>query len=256
MKRILFIAALIFIICALAASLFTCSEYIGDTIKYYQTQERNHEEQQDRILRLDQLLLFSFQNLIFKGVYIHEENYTLEFDEILDLPDGNTKTVNIKQYYTYYKFKVAEVFKGDKSLENTEIYLINRNWNFDREEVIFQAGGEYYLFSEERGNAFDEMPEIKPLIKTNYWFSPSQCVFPIIDNYVYSTLRLIDYDKFISENCDNTFMNEWAEKQTKNDIVNDWRMEPVRTMGGEHERICIPIDTFADFLTSAIEYYT
>jgi len=268
-------------------------EYTYDNLKYYQTQEKNIEKVETRTLIFNQPLLFSFGDLIFRGTYLYEENYTLEFDEIIYLPDETSTKITNQHYFTYYKFKVVEIFKGDKSLENTEIYLMNRNLDYNKDEVIFQAENEYFLFSTERTDAFDEMPEMKPLIKSDYWFSPSQYVFPVKDNYVYSTDKLIAYNKLISENYDYIFMNDWLDKQiskkttsipdknleidsiydenvnlgisdekntdmanVRKNIIKEWRIESIITSGGENERVCIPIDTFTDFLISAIEYYS
>ena len=300
-NRILFITIAILILCAVALNMLACNaklptntendneDYISDTIRYYKTNERNVEEGSMGSTRiLTQKNLINENNLIIRGVYLYDENFTLEIDRQFDWVNRSLEIFTEIHYYTYYKFRVAEVLKGDKSFENTEIYFVSENRPSGAYNIIFREGEEYFVFTEYYAD--DDLgyfAEVKPLIKTDYFFSPSQRAFPIEDNYVYSTKMLIDYDNFISENCDNKFMNDWIKKQitekvplipdknledgkgdleitdannintsmSKNDIIKDWRIETIPTRNGESERICIPLEVFTDFLKSAIEYY-
>jgi len=311
MKRILSIVMFILIIGTVFTSLFACGklpqtddtgnanssrntddiklpqniddseDYITDTIRYYRTAEQNFGPGNNVTVSISTQKSLFYNKLIFRGIYLSEEYFTLERDEEVDLPEKGLTKRTETVYYTYYKFRVTEVFKGDKSLENTEIYVMNSNLaipEFYPYDIIPQEGREYLVFAEDREQVISEFaPERKSLYKTYYWTGWSQTVFPIMDNYVYSSMRLIDYNSVLSENSKNIFMNEWIEKQvdervdrnsdknsdenndrnaiSKNDIVSEWRIESMQTREEETERIGIPIDTFTDFLTSAIEYY-
>jgi len=223
--------------------------------RYYQIDERIVEQGQGSRRFFSQAELVG-NDLIFRGIFLYEEYFVLEHDGYLIHEDGSTTPDTFKMYYTHYIFRVTEVLKGDKSLENTEIYLMGNNNRYER---ILQAESEYFVMAKyyDADTTWSSYPDVIPLLKTNYGFSESQSAFPIEDDYVYSTKKLIDYDNFMSENCDNAFMNNWLEKQEvdKNDLIENWTKRNIQTIGGESERIVIPIDIFTDFLISAIEYY-
>lgn len=312
MKRILFIVISILIICSMAMSLLaSCGKpsantidagdidgFITDTAKYYRTEERNFDGGRlQRMIFNQEALLYYGGGLIFKGIYLFDENYTLEYEDELYAD----KIIAIREHYTYYKFLVTEVFKGDKALENTEIYLIYNNLGSretNNSEVVLQQGEEYFMFVEHFDienihNDYKENYGVPPFMKTDYRAMLIQGTFPVKDNYVYASEQLIDYDNVLAEKRDNAFMNEWVKQQIiektpvipdkdtedifedtkdntettradiskneiaeyRNDLFEYWQKKPIATLGGEMERICIPIDTFTDFLKSAIEYY-
>jgi len=254
--------------------------FITDTAKYYRTAERNFEGGSTSRAVYNQEQLFYEGDLIFKGTYLFNENYTLEYDRHYELDNKNSEIYTFIEYYTYYKFLVTNVYKGDKSLENTEIYLAYRNLPDNENTVLLQNNEDYFMFVEyynadANNDFYKERYGVPPFMKTDYRAMLIQGTFPIKDNNVYSSKELMDYDDIISKNRNNVFMNNWIEKQNNeknlsisdknlevdsvdldiNDMVKDWCTDLIKTINGSTERIGIPFDLFIDFLNSAIEYY-